>query len=329
MIILLIQGKIEGNLETETADIVISGIVEGNVKHKGLDDQDNDRDIYIYDTGVVYGDVITNDSDVELIGEVRGNIVTDRGNVDVWSQNANRRRVRNREIDRGTCRGSITTNHGDIDISEGEVHGSIKTNSGNVDNVFGVLEDRLIIMSGNNLDFATVLQRLQVNSDIPEDSVNGGDLCYIVSNSAEVISSDIDFDDVSSSWFVSSPNTSVSSYSTTGRTVNDASCRILGVGEGVHSISQRLEGTATDNLSYGVFYRLSLNLSAESSIDNVMVWISGNEFGDEGFTVEQVDTNEDEYSYVFAITSNSRITDDDILYVNIVLVSYSYCSLLC
>lgn len=186
----------------------------------------------------------------------------------------------------------------------------LSASNGVIDAVYCGVGDRLIMRSGNNLYFVTVLSAIQVNSTIPEDAVNPGDLCYIRTVGSRA------FDE--GNWFISSENTSISFYNSFDSVITDSSVRILGVGDGVHAISQPLYGNATDDFTYNTFYRMSLKLRSDSpSMSAVKVWIYGEEFGEVGFTVTDVTSNLEEYSFVFALTGNNRLTEEDKLYFNI------------
>ncbi len=193
--------------------------------------------------------------------------------------------------------------------SDGHIS-DLTQNAGSVDSVFLGSGDKLIMKSGNNLYFVTVLSAIQVNSVVPQDLVNPGDLCYIRMVSANSFNED--------NWNVLTENTSVSFYNTFDSVVTNSSVRILGLGDGVHAISQPLYGNATDNFSYNTFYRISLKVRSDSeNLSNVKVWIYGDVFGEEGFVIDEITSNSTEYSYVFALTGSKTLSDEDKLYFNI------------
>ncbi len=191
-----------------------------------------------------------------------------------------------------------------ISSEDGRVS-DLTSNAGSVDNVIKGAGDRMITVSGNNLYLVTVLSGIRVNSQIPEEAVLAGDLCIIGDSSVS-----------DEYWETIGDGTSLTYYNSGLSDAVPNSCgRMIGTGDNVHAISQRLYGSASDNFSENTFYCLSASLKSDGKIRNVKIWISGDTFGEVGIDADDVGNKMIEYTTVFAVTGN--MLSDETLRLNI------------
>ena len=187
-----------------------------------------------------------------------------------------------------------------------------------VDTVYGISGDRIIYSSGNKLYRAAILSGLSMEGSIPEDAIISGDIC-IVENSRSPVAAYSGSDDGTwktsscSDWSCSGAGTALV---TCQRPDGKGLCAMLtGETEGVHVMSQKLNGTSSDCFSDDTFYRISLSAMSYDENASIKVWIYGDDFGTQGFVINGLKENFTEYSYVFAVTDG--MTSDDSIRFNI------------
>ena len=187
-----------------------------------------------------------------------------------------------------------------------------------VDTVFGIEGDNIVYSSGGKLYRAAILSGLSMEGSIPEDAFISGDICVVENPKAPVNVSSSDesgtWEDASeSSWSCSGANTSVV---TCERPDGKGLCAMLTGGDnGIHIMSQKLNGTSADCFTSDTFYRISLSAMSYDEDVTIKVWVYGDTFGTQGFVIDNINENFTEYSYVFAVTKS--MTGDDNVRFNI------------
>ncbi len=187
-----------------------------------------------------------------------------------------------------------------------------------VDSIFVIKGDRMVYSSGNKLYRAAVLSGLSMEGSIPEDAIISGDICIVENGKVPVAvysgSTDGTWTDTSySSWSCSGEGTTMA---TCQRPDGKGLCAMLsGSTDGVHIMSQKLNGTSADCFADDTFYRITLSAMSYDEDVTVKVWIYGETFGTQGFVINDVKENFNEYSFVFAVTG--AMTSDDTVRFNI------------
>lgn len=183
-----------------------------------------------------------------------------------------------------------------------------------VDTVFDINGDIMVYTSGNKIYRAAILSGLSMEGSIPEDAIISGDIC-VVENSKAPVSIYSESDDGSwessscSNWSCSGQGTAVL---TSERNDGKGLCAMLaGKTDGVHIMSQKLNGTSSDCFVEDTFYRISLSAMSYDEDVSIKVWLYGDSFGTQGFVIDDLSENFTEYSYVFAVT-DSMLADDTV-----------------
>ncbi len=181
-----------------------------------------------------------------------------------------------------------------------------------IDRIFRIKDGQLIYQNSGKLYSASILSELSVQGDIESDSVIEGDMCIVTGQVPSVeAATDTGYDGWIASeygnWDISGADTDVTSVENSD---GSGSCaRLAGNGDGDHVLSQKLTGTSADNFSTDTFYRLDLSAMSYSSGGSLTAWIQGDTFGTEGFTMDNIGSSFQEYSFVFAVTD--IMTGDD------------------
>lgn len=183
-----------------------------------------------------------------------------------------------------------------------------------VDTIYGISGDRIIYSSAGKLYRAAILSGLSMEGSIPEDAIISGDICIVENGQAPAAVYSVSEDGTwkassYSDWSCSGAGTSLV---TCQRPDGKGLCAMLtGENEGVHVMSQKLNGTSSDCFADDTFYRISLSAMSYNENASIKVWVYGDTFGTQGFVINDLKENFNEYSFVFAVT-DSMTADDSI-----------------
>jgi len=192
---------------------------------------------------------------------------------------------------------------------ETETYEIVSSADNNVDSVFDSADNSVIYSSDRGLYEAQILSFFTLSENISSDTVKAGDMCEVTVKSAgEKLS--VNEEDTwakGQSWDIYGEGTSA--------TVSDGKMCLSGSSSGVHVLSQALPGTSSDNFTSDTFYRISLDVKSNASL-NTTVWLEGDTFGTVAFSSENIGEGGKTLSYVFAVTPDMLGDDTVRLYIS-------------
>ena len=190
-----------------------------------------------------------------------------------------------------------------------------------INNVFPAPGNRVMIAEPDKLYSAAVLSDFTLFEQVPDDSIQMGDICFIRMTDSQVslaVTED-------GGWSASGVEGSWDAYGEGTRADlsidgfdGQYAVRMSGITDNTHILSQKLTGTVNDNFAKDKFYRISVFLKGDNASmtpENVRVWLTGKSFGKQGLTASGIDDEYSEYSAVFAV--NDTMLSDDTLRFNI------------
>ena len=186
-----------------------------------------------------------------------------------------------------------------------------------VDGVFLSANNKVMLIGNAEVYTASVLSDFTLDSDIPADSVELGDICFIeTANSYTSLSveegSDWSMAPEAGVWNVYGKGTSIE---LSPDTYDGAyALRLSGTTDNLHAVSQKLPGSIRDCFIKDKFYRISLYVKSDSSTPETLdVWLDGATFGKEGMTCHKINSEYSEYSTVFVV-NDLMLGDGDITF---------------
>ncbi len=176
-----------------------------------------------------------------------------------------------------------------------------------IERIIGVAGDKVYYDSGKDIYKSQILSELAVEGNlegvdiIADDILITGHMKKAAGGTVSIAEAEESWDiSEDSAWNVYGKGTSVTS---TDRSYGGRyGARLIGNGNGVHSLTQELPGSAKDSFTAGTFYRLSFYAMSDNVPSNAYCWIEGDGFGRFGFELTQLGRNYKYYSYVFAVT---------------------------
>ncbi|MCR4689610.1 MAG: hypothetical protein K5745_08715 [Saccharofermentans sp.] len=200
---------------------------------------------------------------------------------------------------------ATTTDGSAVVISEEDTLAYFASENVVISKIFCISGDKIIYSASGNIYTAKILSELTVDSNIPEDSVIEGDFCFIASEVIPVRASSEDaagWISAGGAWDIAGSDTDVTCIA---REDGDGSCaKLTGSAPGTHILSQKLPASSEEIFREDTFYRIDLELISEGDTGPVDVWIEGDGFGIQGFTIEEPSKTPEDYSFVFAVTDS-------------------------
>jgi len=271
---------------------------------------DSDGNLYSSSNGIFFSDLIeSNDylTDGDLVTDIKSSgdefyILTSYGRLIIASVQDGELSCENTDISSSEPVTICPTGDGNVLVVssdnqaflvtvESGIISSLGSASVAVDDIFMKEEDRYIIRSGNNLFETSVMSAIELDEPVGEDTVISGDLCTVSTYKTDI-----------ASWILTG-NTELESL--------DNGVSLTGAGDGIHSMTLVLDGTADELFEESLFYRIEVKMSSPLGVSDAKVWLEGDTFGQEGFVAELMNANADTYSSVFAVTE-AMLNDEDI-----------------
>lgn len=207
---------------------------------------------------------------------------------------------------------------GTVVISEEDTLAYFASENVVISDLHSISGDKMLYSAAGSVYKAKILSELSVDGVIPDDMVIEGDLCFITGEilpaqaSTEQTAGWVDAGSgkgLSGVWDIAGADTDITCIP---REDGGGCCaRLTGSAPGTHILSQILAGSSEESFMEDTFYRIDLNLSSEGDTGDVDVWIEGESFGVQGFTIEEPQAAPQDYSFVFAVTK-SMLGDDTI-----------------
>lgn len=191
---------------------------------------------------------------------------------------------------------------------------SLSGESASIDRVFVGLGSRILYQDDNEVFSAQLLAGIRVFETIGDGLISSGDLVTVGNRVNPVSLTSIADDgwqvaDNGNVWDVYGEGSTLSAI-TSDEATGDYCARLVGSTDNYHVLSQELLGTTEQTFEDGAFYRMEVKLKQENVFTPVRIWLSGYELDTIGFTIDDVGSRFNTYSYVFVIPG-SMIGDHD------------------
>lgn len=175
---------------------------------------------------------------------------------------------------------------------------TILTNQGSeVTRLFAAPNNKVIARRNYTLSTSSIYVALEIDQTIGEQQVHSGDICYL-----SFLHENICWEVYGEDSLLGYVNEGSDATSESGNA--ETSARLIGASNGLHFISQQLDGTGADLFTEDSFLRIELSLRQNHIQDGVVkVWLSCEDFDDIGFVIENCSDKMTSYSNVFAVNS--------------------------
>ena len=205
-----------------------------------------------------------------------------------------------------------------IVISEDDTLAYFASENVLISDLYCISSDRILFSASGQVYKAKILSELSVDGNIAEDSINSGDFCFIT---GEILPAQASTG-TSEGWTDAGAGKGISGVWDIAGSDTDITCmaredgngycaRLTGSATGTHILSQKLPGTSADCFREDAFYRIDINIASEGDTGPVDVWLEGDSFTSQGFTIEEPTGTPQDYSFVFAVTG-SMLGDDSV-----------------
>lgn len=194
----------------------------------------------------------------------------------------------------------------------------ISADTEGADLIFNGPNGKVIAQKDGILYMTSVYAGIQTDSEIGDDAIMAGDILYIEKTTVPTDMSMIDDNSWQLSqngggWDLYGEGTSSSIISDSAIGCGSSCIRVSGLSDGIHMLSQSLNGAGSDLFIEGEFYRIELELKQDGITDgNVNVWLSGDGFQSQGTNLNGVSGKFDKYTYVFAIPEKMALSSDSV-----------------